>query len=340
MEAYGIRGRLLLWIADFLLGRSIQVQVNDARSEPVLATSGVPQGSVLGPELFKIYVNDLPAFLQAECLMYADDLKIWARVSSMDEALGLQRSLESLYRWSLDWELPINLAKCSVLPLLATDPLQNYHLGGAQLSVVSVIKDLGTVLSIDLKSREDTSKKVASATRLLAAIRRSFTSMSPLVFRTLFTSHIRPILEFGQPATFPLTKGEAELLERVQRRGTRWVTGLRNLSYDKRLQELNMFSLSYRRRRADLIYTRRILRADHDDLKRFFQLNCDGATRGHPWKLYKPRRRRLRLPLTLSTRVVNDWNNLPAAVVEAPSEACFKRLVDHHLWCSADEGVV
>ena len=110
----------------------------------------------------------------------------------------------------------------------------------------------------------------------------------PLFFGP-YLPHVRPILEFGQPAVYPLTKGESDLLERVQRRGTKWVSGLRHLTYEQRLDELNLFSLSYRRRRVDLIYTRRILRSDQDELKNFFQLNCEGVTRGHDWKLFKPR---------------------------------------------------
>ena len=254
----------------------------------------------------------------------------------MDDARALQTSLDVLFQWSLDWELPINFLKCSVLTIAASEPFIPYQIGHHPLSVVTQMCDLGTIISSDFKSAPDTSKKAASASRLLAMIKRSFSKMSADVFKTLFTSHVRPVLEYGQPATYPVTKGESDSLERVQRRGTKWVTGLRSVPYDLRLKQLNLFPLSYRRRRADLIYTRRVLRGEFSDLKIFLKFNRDGPTRGHSWKLFKPRRSRLRPTNTLSTRVINDWNRLPAEVVDAPTEASFKYLLDKHLLRNTD----
>jgi hypothetical protein len=101
LRAYGIQRKLWAWIADFLSDRHIRVKVNQATSDPISATSGVPQGSVLGPELFRVYVNDLPTTLRTECLMYADDLKLWAKVSSQEEAEVVQAVLDKLYEWSV-----------------------------------------------------------------------------------------------------------------------------------------------------------------------------------------------------------------------------------------------
>ena len=113
------------------------------------------------------------------------------------------------------------------------------------------------------------------------------------------------------------------------------VSGIRRLSYEQRLNELDMFSLQYRRQRGDLIFTRRILRNElGSSLKSFFAFNADGATRGHQWKLYKPRRLRFRMNMTLSTRVVNDWNGLPAHIVDAICEDSFKTRLDAHFRAS------
>jgi hypothetical protein len=332
LEAYGIGGKLLAWITDFLVDRRVQVKINDVISESLVPLSGVPQGSVLGPELFKIYVNDLPDSLPSDCLLYADDLKLWSRTSTMDEASRLQTSLDALHIWSATWQLPINFDKCSVLSLPEANPLISYHIGMNSLRAVTSVCDLGTIVSADQKSSSDTIKRVGAASRLFWAIRRSFSGMTADIFRLLFSSHIRPILEFGQPAAYPLTKWESDLIERVQRRGSKCIMGFRQLTYQQRLQNLGMFSLAYRRRRCDLIYTRRILLGElGEDLRNLFTVNTLAPTRGHRWKLFKPRRLRLRPKATFSTRVINDWNGLPADLMRSISENRFKSHLDSHL---------
>ncbi|CAH8575535.1 unnamed protein product [Dicrocoelium dendriticum] len=331
LRGIGIAGNLLSWISDFLRDRTMQVQVNDTFSAPVLMTSGVPQGSVLGPVLFNIFINDLPSTLQADCLIYADDLKLWMEVSSMEDADRLQSTLDLLHDWSIKWQLPMNHEKCSVLPVGASVPFGIYHIGGSLLRNATQERDLGVVLSSDLKSNEDTKKKVAAAYRMFHSIRRAFSRLTPGIFRLLFTSHVRPLLEYGLPAAYPLTKFECDMIEKVQRRGSKSVAELRDLSYSLRLKQLNLFSLDYRRHRGDLIFTRRILRGELGrELQEFFHLNTESSTRGHSLKLFKPRSDRVRSSLALSTRVVNDWNRLPESIVVAETEERFKHLLDSH----------
>ena len=328
LQRIGLTGNLLSWIRDFLCDRTLRVKVNDSLSPEIAVTSGVPQGSVLGPELFKLFINDLPATLGVTCLAYADDLKLWTVVTCKERARVLQQALDNLHQWTSQWLLPVNYQKCAVLPVGASEPFSTYTLGGNFLRVVNSERDLGVIVTSDLKSKLDTEKKAAVATRLVGAIRRSFAVLTPHVLRILFCTHVRPVLEYGQPAVYPLTKGEVLILENVQRRATKRVPELRHLSYEQRLKTLNLFSLAYRRRRADLIYARRILsNSCGPELKSFFHLNTS-ITRGHNMKLFKPRTERLSPKVTLSTRVVNDWNSLPSDVILSTSEACFKKAVD------------
>ena len=98
----------------------------------------------------------------------------------------------------------------------------------------------------------------------------------------MFVSHIRPILEYGQPAVYPITKGESLMLERVQRRGSKLVTGLWNMTYPERLAQLKLFSLGFRRVRGDLIYTWRILNSMlGEDVRGYFSTVSDSSTCGH-----------------------------------------------------------
>lgn len=290
--------------------------------------------SALGPSLFKIYVNDLPAQLSSDCLLFADDLKLWASVTTSEEYGELQDDLERLSRWSERWLLPINQEKCAVLHLGPGSPFGPYYLDGNPVKVVDVEKDLGILVSGSLKSKPDSLRKAAAASRMMWAIRRSFATLKPQTFQLLFGSHVRPILEYGLPASYPLTKGEKSELEKVQRRATKMVSGLQQLSYEDRLDNLNLYPLELRRQRYDLLTTRRILLGDYgDDLKSFFPLSDDPRTRGHPLKLRKKRTLRLAAQFTLSTRVVNLWNSLPSEAVLAESEDRFKALLDtDHLW--------
>ena len=332
LRSAGVEGKLMNWISNFLDDRTMRVRVNHTLSSPIVMSSGVPQGSVLGPELFKFFINDLPDILKVDCLIYADDLKLWHSVSSVEDADHLQAVLDVLHQWSIHWKLPINYEKCSVMSIGSKDPFGAYHIGGYLLKNVIQEKDLGVFLSSDFKSSSDTRRKVASAVRMSCALRRSFTSMTPEVFRLLFVSHVRPILEYGCPAVFPLFNYEKVMIEKVLRRSSRSVPALQGLSYHERLQRLDLYSMEYRRVRGDLIYLRRILNGELGELLRgFFTPNTECSTRGNSRKLFKPRRLRLRNDITLSTRSINAWNSLPEEVVSASTEKCFKERLDYHM---------
>ena len=122
LEAYGIKESLLLWIKDFLNGRSQQVVLNGLASETFAVSSGVPQGSVLGPLLFLVYVNDIPEQVECNISMFADDTKIYTAVKDIADTQRLQADLNSLAKWANDWLLRFNVKKCkymSVGPHLA-----------------------------------------------------------------------------------------------------------------------------------------------------------------------------------------------------------------------------
>ena len=115
MKAYGIQGKLLTWIEAFLTGRQQVVRVNGELSSSKPVISGIPQGSVLGPLLFILYMNDLPDTVQANLLLFADDTKIFNKVSSVEEATELQNDILALNCWSDRWLLKFNADKCHVL---------------------------------------------------------------------------------------------------------------------------------------------------------------------------------------------------------------------------------
>ena len=144
LEVVGVGGRLLVWLKSYLTQRRHAVKIGGKLSSWHSVVSGVPQGSVLGPCLFNIYVNELPSLL-SNCVMYADDLKFW---NSDPEVL--QRDLDILDVWSTQNVLPLNPAKCAILRIRRRSPHQSYMLGGVELRTVDSIKDLGTMTRTNL----------------------------------------------------------------------------------------------------------------------------------------------------------------------------------------------
>ena len=154
LAAYGIKGNIQRWISAFLNDRSQIVVVNGVESKSAAVLSGIPQGSVLEPLLFVIYINDLPEYVDSDVFLFADDTKVMRQVSSADDAVTLQRDLDSLERWSNDWLLKFNADKCHVLTLGKFENIMythRYQICGNELDHVFEEKDLGVTIDFELK---------------------------------------------------------------------------------------------------------------------------------------------------------------------------------------------
>nr|VZI42503.1 unnamed protein product [Spirometra erinaceieuropaei] len=141
----GVRGKLLMWIRTFLIGHSQAVHVGDQQSAAVAVKSAVPEGSVIGPTLFLVYVNDCANELNCDVVMLADDINIWSTIGSEVDEARLQTNLDHLEQWSKDWLLPFNVNKCDFLRVGRTSSPNHtvYRLTGTPLQVVDAQKDLG-----------------------------------------------------------------------------------------------------------------------------------------------------------------------------------------------------
>lgn len=308
------------------------MRVHTEISKPRDVVSGVPQGSVLGPTLFLIYINDLLEIIKSPCLAYADDVKLWREIETEDDPDILQRDLDNVASWARRSKLPINVEKCAYLHIGNCTTVNAYHLSGRLIKISEQEKDLGIIVSNTLKTAAHTDRVCKSARGMLNAIRRSFGKLTPKAFVALYSTHVRPRLEYGGVAAYPCTNKEIHQIEQVQRAATRLVAGTRNLNYEQRLKLLNLFPQTYRRARGDLITIRRILRGNlGKELQSEVQLRNDDRFRGHRWTIRKQSTYKLSARYRLSHRVVNIWNSLPAAVVEEENEDNFKNLLDQHL---------
>ena len=153
VKAMGINGKLLSWLEQFLLDRAMRVQVNGSFSDWFKVLSGVPQGSVLGPLLFIIYVQDLPLWVTNSIMMFADDTKLWTRISKLEDSESLQQDLWKLAEWSKKWLLAFNPEKCKVMHI-GHEYMTTYVMedGGRlrNLDSIEIEKDLGIHVTRDI----------------------------------------------------------------------------------------------------------------------------------------------------------------------------------------------
>ena len=339
LESVGVTGNMLAWIRSFLSNRSQCVRVDDDLSSWKPVKSGIPQGSVLGPILFVIFINDMPDMVHNLCQLFADDAKVYCSVDLRNEESNksLQNDLNALVDWSEKWQLPFNIGKCKCLHIGICNPCWKYKMSGRPLEDVDEEKDLGVIIDKDLKFHRQAAAAVKKANSSLGIIKKSFTFLDEETLPLLFKSLVRPHLEYGNVIWGPFYKGDAEDVERVQRRATKGVPGLSSLTYEERLRKLKLPSLQHRRRRGDIIMTYKIITGKVNMKKEEVFTFASNQTnrKSHQYKLAKTKATKTARQNALSIRVVDDWNSLPVKVVSAESTDTFKRLLDEH-WGSSE----
>ena len=322
------------WISGFLLDRYQRVMIAGIESNWAPVLSGVPQGSVLGPVLFICYINDMPNIVSSFIYMYADDTKICREMNNTRDSIELQTDLNNIQKWSEQWQMKFNSAKCKVMHFGHANGQSKYTMkdNGSEVSLESTSeeKDLGVWIDDKLKFTSHIGHAVAKSNQILGLIKRSFVYRDTEIIKRLFTALVRPHLEYANAVWHPRFKKDVEQLEKVQRRATKLVTSLRDMSYQKRLQALDLPSLVYRRHRGDMIEVYKYIYGIHKSGHNLLPLAPSSALRGHIYKLKKRHCCTQLRSNFFSFRVVNLWNNLPSDVVLAPSVNAFKERLDKH----------
>ena len=331
LEAAGIRGSIYKFIRDFLSDRSCRFNVNGELSTKSAVKSGIPQGSILGPLLFIIFINDLPSDIKNHCMMFADDTKIFGNPGK-----ALQLDIERADDWAHTWQINFNVAKCKVLHFGRKDNTYDYYMSNqnhmCKIVSTSPEKDIGVIFDDNLLFDSHIATTVNKCQGILSIIKRSFLFIDEHTLPLLYVTLVRPILEYSSVIWALHLRKHIIKLEAVQRRATRMIPNLKDIAYIDRLRKLNLFSLAYRRRRGDLIQVYKLLHnIDNVNYSQLFDIN-HSITRGHDFKLKKRFSKTNSRKFTFSQRMVNDWNSLPPAVVSADDIKCFKTGVDNFLW--------
>ena len=189
-------------------------------SEQVPVTSGVPQGSVLGPILFLVYVNDLPDKVKSHLRLFADDTAAYLAITKLAESKQLQDDLDTLQEWEIDWDKEFNPGKCQVMQVTRSrSPLPNsYVLHGQTLEVVSSAKYLGVDIASDLSRKPHITRITNTANKSLGFLRRNLKAKNPELRERAYKAIVRPQLEYAAPVWDPHTLNDIQKIEMVQRR--------------------------------------------------------------------------------------------------------------------------
>lgn len=342
LYSYGFNEVILSWIKNFLFDRQYQVKINDKYSDWSYVTSGVPQGSVLGPILFVIYINDLPqSCADSNTFLFADDAKMFKHIKTNSDELALLANCQKLYIWCEEWLMKLNTSKCKVLSIgrnIKSDFKYGFNVsqtGFVELDRVENITDLGVIIDHDLSFKCHIYDKINTAYKMLGVINRNFKHIDKRTFLLLYKSLVRSHLEYAQAVWSPYKSTLLKDIERVQKRATKMVAGCRKLNYKQRLQYIKLPTLKFRRVRGDMIETYKILSNCYDkQVSLSLPMNV-GRTRGHSLKLKVERAKYDLRKYSFPVRIVNVWNALPDEVVLSENINSFKNRLDK-LWMDED----
>jgi hypothetical protein len=337
LRAHGVRGKVLSWIRSWLTNRKQRVVLNGKYSTWAEVLSGVPQGSVLGPILFLIFINDLDSAVQLIDIIrkFADDTKLGQTVGSQEERENLQQALDNLCNWAELWGMEFNVKKCKVMHLGYNNPGQNYTMNNQQLAPTEEERDIGVCVSKSLKPSMQCTQAARTAQTVLSQITRAFHYRDRHIFKKLYVQYVRPHLEFAVTAWSPWLEADKATLEKIQRRAVAMISGLQGSTYEDKLKELGLTTLEERRHQADMVQTFKIMQG-HDRVasNTWFQ-RVDVTIRttrsaSDPLNLKQQASRLETRRNFFSNRVVEAWNLVPSEIKSARTVHGFKNAYRKH----------
>ena len=339
---FGIKGSLLGWFRSFLKERRQRVRVNNRMSEWVEVTSGVPQGTILGPLIFLLYINDIADDLNATCRLFADDCLLYKCYSEFQETNRLQEDLNKLEIWSNRWLLEFNPSKCKVMYISNRKSIKkaDYFLNGQKLESVEFEKYLGVYIQSNLKWSKHVNYVYQDSMRKLGFLKRSFNKCEPVVKENLYNQLIRSKLEYASSVWDPHNIGEEQKIEKIQKRAYKYIYGVKSIpNYILYLKEYKILPLHQRRvyNRLCMLYKiiNGLIDINFDQNLTWAQGRC--LRKNNTLQIKTTLIRTDNYKYSFFPRTINDWNALPDIIVKAESIVSFKQqLSEYFLKTHAD----
>ena len=326
---YGIGGKTNSWINAFLSGRNQQVVVNGQSSQTAAVISGVPQGTVLGPMLFLLYINDIADNVDLQMRPFADDSIVYREICSPEDHRTLEQDLNKLHTWARVWQMDFNITKCAIVSVTTKKKpfIHDYLMDGQQIPRCENQDYLGVTINHKLSWKPHITKIKNKANRTLGLIRRTLHAAPQQVRKQAYEARVRPTLEYATCAWAPHTKLDIQAVEQVQRAAARYVCG----DYRRRSSVTAMIN----RIEWDTLHTRRTLR----DQTMFYKVYhgqvgislppsiyaADNRTRClHEFKLRTIPANCLLYQHSFYVRCIPVWNALPMNAVTAATAKVFQ----------------
>jgi uncharacterized protein (DUF934 family) len=347
LQSFGINGNLLNWFENYLSERCQRVVLDGKSSLWKKVTSGVPQGSILGPLMFLMYINDLPDELSEGtlCGIFADDTKIARKIETEEDSEILQEDINSLQNWGDSWGLTFNSRKCKHLRVSTSyiPPSTTYYLDEEELETVDEMVDLGTTVRSDLKWSRHITDMCKKAEGRLWLVIRTLGFYSPICAKkAAYIAMIRSILEYNSPVWNPRYKNLLKSIEDIQRKATNYILNNErydhphHINYKQRLLTLNLLPTSYRREILDITLLLKSLHGSTNlnliDQVRFIERSGPQTrqlTAGT--KLETTRTNLERSNHFYTQRVVEIWNALPEHIRLALKNTDNSLIIKQHL---------
>ena len=325
--SYGIGGKTLKWIDSFLCFRQQRVVVNGVKSDWAPVLSGVPRGTILGPLLFSLYINDISSDIESEIRLFADDCDCYREIKDEKDTMKLQRDIDRLGSWARKWGMRFQPVKCNMMQLTRKRIKKihaSYTLEGTNFENVESIKYLGVTITSDLRWNTHVSNVCTKANRTLGFLRRNLHSCPQEVKEAAYKVLVRPVLDYGSSVWDPPGVVLEEELESVQKRAARFVTG--NYNYETGsmtgiLGQLKWESLKKRRKDNRLILLYKGLKGKASVLTDDLIPKTRRCRNQHSMAFQTPIANTNVYKGSFFPQTIRDWNALPDSLISSAEDA-------------------